>query len=323
MSPNKLRCLPRSTSSLVTFPHGLTGRWAHKHGKDVMDYLLSQVNESCVCVKAQSDKRDRHRVYCAVGMDKPGADLAGSLGKGKKPPMQSTTGNNNTTKRKAIRKAPALHSPAGMLALLALAYPDLQYHQRIEQLQIGWMTEDQETLNVREGYRKGITSENIGTVFSANNKPPLGAVVGPTRGLQPTVWEGLCCAAVETSDPIYPRMLAHRMWCWRVPLTMWVRWKYPVFRLLSCTPPRNPKARQGPQPPRMLSTCVNTFAPPLMLTDELEDWLAGKILGMDDSMVLYSWCLHREVRMRAAPHYQPQLLTSLDPSCPAAKAPTG
>ncbi|KAI3400053.1 hypothetical protein diail_4591 [Diaporthe ilicicola] len=157
-----------------------------------------------------------------------------------------------------------------------------------------------------EGYWKGITSENIGTVFSAD-KPPLGAVVDLLVDYNQLSGKDF----LRCRRDIRP-YLPSDAWAQNVVLEG-APDNVDEVEISSVSEGSAVEKAAGSEVGAVREIVVlHSSEEPestLVLTDELEDWLAGKIIGIDDSMVLYSWCLHWEVRMRAAPHYQSQVLT--------------
>ncbi|KAG8157771.1 hypothetical protein KVR01_012433 [Diaporthe batatas] len=143
-------------------PTGLAGDFAHIRGGDVMDQLLSH-NEKTA---------SRHRVTKQAEI--VFAELETWM-KGHKSweealqhPRESRKSNaSRRREHKPQAKATQLLSPAGMMAVLVIAYPNhKRYKDYIHKLDISWMmTQPRENLEVRGGFWKGITIENLYTVF--------------------------------------------------------------------------------------------------------------------------------------------------------------
>ncbi|KAI0813817.1 hypothetical protein GGR55DRAFT_676746 [Xylaria sp. FL0064] len=77
-------------------------------------------------------------------------------------------------RHKLTGKVPGLLSPAGLLAVLILAYPDVKkYQTRIKQLGIQWMIQRRDRLRVQRGFWKGITNSDLYSIFEAEEEPPI------------------------------------------------------------------------------------------------------------------------------------------------------
>ncbi|KAG6354875.1 hypothetical protein INS49_003956 [Diaporthe citri] len=142
-------------------PQGLTGRFTHIRGGEVMSYLLCHVNESSL--SRHKLTRDAHINFDQLeAWMQRGEDWRAAMSSAQE---TAETGEDRGRQRHPW-KAPFLLSPAGILALLTIAHPDMKFKERVEQLQIGWMLDyAQETLDVQEGYWKGINATNLHEVF--------------------------------------------------------------------------------------------------------------------------------------------------------------
>lgn len=141
------------------FPRGFIDQHAHIDGDDVMRHLLCH-NEHFV---------SRHKVSRAAEtafgeLEKwmNGFATWQEALKLSKPP-------NSGRGKKSGWQAPGLHTPAGLLAVLILAYPDpeAKFRTSIGRLEIDWMMQKREGLHVRSGFWKGLTESNVYTVFRA------------------------------------------------------------------------------------------------------------------------------------------------------------
>lgn len=149
-------------------PRGLVDNLAHIKGQDVMDHLLCHAEHT----------PSRHRVSKA-------ADIAfteleqwmGSHSNWRSSIQQSGPDAEKSSHRKKgdrkQRKLPGLHSPAGLLALLVIAHPDpdSRFKNWIGRLQIDWMMmQPRNTLDVKDGFWKGLNANNVYKVFSVEEK---------------------------------------------------------------------------------------------------------------------------------------------------------
>ncbi|KAI1181896.1 hypothetical protein F5B17DRAFT_423012, partial [Nemania serpens] len=137
---------------------GLVGDFAHIDGDQVMHYLLSYTGESSASRHKVS--RDADTAWIQLERWKKGNNWREALELAK-----AASSNHNKTRQKMPWKVPGLLSPAGMLAVLILAYPDPKYKHRIEQLEIQFMLEPRELLHVRHGFWSGINHGNLHHVF--------------------------------------------------------------------------------------------------------------------------------------------------------------
>ncbi|KAK5633000.1 hypothetical protein RRF57_008714 [Xylaria bambusicola] len=76
-----------------------------------------------------------------------------------------------TAKRKTAGKAPGLHSPATLLAVLIIGHPDpdAKFRSWIGRLGVDWMIQPRDVLNVQQGFWTGINSDNLYAVFAQDD----------------------------------------------------------------------------------------------------------------------------------------------------------
>ena len=123
-------------------PQGLTGNLSHIKGQDVMNHLLCHAEYT----------PSRHKI--SKSADIAFANLEKWIG---------NSPNWNLSQQQAKTKAPGLHSPAGLLALLIIAHPDpdLRFKNWIRRLQINWMMQPRHLLDVKNGFWKGLNARNV------------------------------------------------------------------------------------------------------------------------------------------------------------------
>ncbi|KAI1748311.1 hypothetical protein F4782DRAFT_534530 [Xylaria castorea] len=125
-------------------PRGLTGRYGHICGGDVMDHLLCHITE-------QYPSRHKATKDANTWLQE----------------IENPQPNGSPNIQKAFRKIPGLLSPAGVLILLIMDYPDHKYMDRIGRLGLMWMMDDRNTLHVRDGgFWAGIQAKDIDMVFA-------------------------------------------------------------------------------------------------------------------------------------------------------------
>lgn len=193
----------------------------------------------------------------------------------------------------------------GMLALLVLAYPDTRFKERIQELDIGWMLEARDKLDVKQGYWSGINRDTIYTAFLPEE---------PRTAEMPLLLD-------------YTRLFGESFTHWRQdvrPCLDGVHWISP---LELDGPPSDieagPSDDEGEEEPAVQASALNpttntvmpgegrksvlsewrrTFFPgPADTLEELEDWLANR-LDRGDGEVYSSWCQHWAQRMRKEQH---------------------
>ncbi|KAI8954524.1 hypothetical protein F4801DRAFT_533475 [Xylaria longipes] len=149
-------------------PHGLIGSknedssFGHILGNDVMNFLLCQGEHTI----------SRHKV--AKYADLAFLELEKWMGKGKTwrealQQAQKKAESEKQRKKKPGWKAPGLHTPAGLLAVLVLAHPDpdSKFRTWVGRLEIDWMIRPRATLAVKHGFWEGINADNIYDAFAA------------------------------------------------------------------------------------------------------------------------------------------------------------
>ncbi|KAI3392396.1 hypothetical protein diail_5747 [Diaporthe ilicicola] len=145
-------------------PHGLTGRFSHIQGNDVMNQLLCHFNESTM---------SRHKVTkYAESVFTELEQWMGSNQNWQEALRQAKADfeKRRTGKKRAGGKAPGLHTAAALLAVLAISHPDARFRTWVGKLQIDWMmTQRRDTLHVASGFWAGLNGQNLGTVFAADN----------------------------------------------------------------------------------------------------------------------------------------------------------
>lgn len=145
---------------LEFMPTGLTGRWAHIDGQNVMEYLLTHTAEGGVArntvTKGSAASFDALEKWMDGGNTWQDALEISRSG------ARKSKGLNGAGKKDAA-KAKGLHSPAHLLALMVFDYPEKTYMSRIKELKITWMLDDD--VDVREGFWKGFTDDDIPSTF--------------------------------------------------------------------------------------------------------------------------------------------------------------
>ncbi|EOO00583.1 hypothetical protein UCRPA7_3928 [Phaeoacremonium minimum UCRPA7] len=68
-------------------------------------------------------------------------------------------------------KLPGRYTPAGMAAILTVAYPFDTFRKLIDKLEIDWMMREWEMLEVQFGFWKGINRSNLYEVFLPQEAP--------------------------------------------------------------------------------------------------------------------------------------------------------
>lgn len=150
-------------------PQGLTGKLAHINGKDVMDYLYGQKTDPQP--SRHKLTRDANAMFSKLeDWMSNGKDWATAMQNAQ---ATAETNDGRDYKSRHPWRVPFLISPAGMLALLVVVHPDMKFKDRIGALQIDWMmTQARDTLDVQEGFWKGINADNIQDVFLAEEYLP-------------------------------------------------------------------------------------------------------------------------------------------------------
>lgn len=135
-------------------PQGFTGEYAHIHGNEVFQHLLCQLGEFSL-------SRHMFTKYADTAF----SELESWMRKGSNWEEALRAAETLRGGSRQVWRAPALHSPAGIMALLIICHPDTKLRDRISLLGIEWMAKPQETLDVQEGFWKGLTRRNILTCF--------------------------------------------------------------------------------------------------------------------------------------------------------------
>lgn len=106
-------------------PSGFTGQWSHIMGQDVMNVLMSHTKDMAV-TRHKATKDIQETFTQLEDWMKTGATFKEAIGK------------EHAGKGKE-RRALTLYSPAHLVALLIISYPDATFRQWIGRLQIPWM----------------------------------------------------------------------------------------------------------------------------------------------------------------------------------------
>ncbi|KAJ4394458.1 hypothetical protein N0V93_003676 [Gnomoniopsis smithogilvyi] len=130
-------------------PGGLSGPYAHISGNELLRILMSHPGEISL---------SRHKV--AKEAESAFAELGRWMQKGANWKQAS-----KVARSEGLARAPGLFSPAAMLALLIIAYPDSKFKDKIASLRIDWMVERRSSLCVKEGYWNGLEAANLQDVF--------------------------------------------------------------------------------------------------------------------------------------------------------------
>lgn len=133
-------------------PRGFTGRYAHIRGDHVMHHLLCHEGEHA---------SSRHRA--TVQADLAFKELEAWMAKGSG--WEEALENSDKTVKRKSHRAPGLHTPEGIMAILIIAHPDARFRERINHLGIDWMISPTRTLEVKQGYWKGVNASNLYSCF--------------------------------------------------------------------------------------------------------------------------------------------------------------
>lgn len=144
-------------------PQGLVGHLAHIPGNDVVEHLLSSNKETAT--SRHKVTRDAHEAL---------ENLEEWMQKGKdwKAALENSKAGKSGGQRNAVL-APGLCSPAYLTAVLIIAHPDNKFRSWVGRLEIPWMLNPHETLDVRAGYWKGLDAQNLLTCFRPAGPAPL------------------------------------------------------------------------------------------------------------------------------------------------------
>lgn len=140
-------------------PRGLTASFAHIRGGDVMNYLLCHSGEHAMSRHKLTRDAEAALSDLEVWMQK-GPDWKAAMQH-----WREDVDGEGFSKRKLGWKAMQQLSPAALLATLVIAHPDQRYKERIGRLQVQWMLQARESLDVQEGFWKGLNHGNFPTIF--------------------------------------------------------------------------------------------------------------------------------------------------------------
>lgn len=288
-------------------PCGFTGRWAHIHGNDVMDVLLSHTKEF-------SFTRHRATSGAAAAFE----HLGDWMSKGST--WQEAMFNAEGGRKK--RSKPVLYSPEQLAALLVIAYPDVRYRELVGRLQVGWMMGPRAGLEVHDGFWEGITEADLDDVFEAEKKPVSSVVrladYDRLLGLDFT-------KACKDIRPHLPR--------WAQDLGLSLTPLSPASRetsvLSSVVEVGGAEGQDGDAPTQGESGMTDVHEPEGIRDDEpkgdeasrlyalltettkplqgLRKWLAAQLAMSDD--IFSFWCHHWTDKMGAARNYKEQVIT--------------
>ncbi|KAI0435567.1 hypothetical protein F4803DRAFT_574345 [Xylaria telfairii] len=143
------------------FPQGFVGKFKHIRGGEIMQFLLCHPN-ACSVSRHKATKYTEETWQELRKWMKRGRNWKEASKEAK-----TIYDQGKLIGKKAEWKAPGLHSPAGLLALLIIAYPEhIKYKEQISALGIEWMIADREKLDVQQtGYWKSLDNENLDGVF--------------------------------------------------------------------------------------------------------------------------------------------------------------
>ncbi|KAI0103268.1 hypothetical protein GGR51DRAFT_251749 [Nemania sp. FL0031] len=183
--PSQGKMLAKLYCFLLDFiPRGLSGQFDHVRGSDVMDHMLCSSGETAPSRHRFSKDAEAAWVELEAWMKK-GRDWQEAV-KQAKADHACYKATDSPCKRKAPSwKAPGLFSPAGMIALLAIAHPEKasKLSERVGQLQINWMAGARDKLDVKVGFWKGIRNENLYECFLPDDcrRAEIGMLADYTR----------------------------------------------------------------------------------------------------------------------------------------------
>lgn len=132
-------------------PEGFTGQWSHIKGSDVMNILMSETKEMSTARHKATQNAQANFEFLEEWMRKG-------------PSWKQAAGNAQadiTVKKRRPNKAPTLYSPAALVALLIISYPEAKYRQWMGSLQIDWMMGLRDGMKVRDGFWKGLTEQDL------------------------------------------------------------------------------------------------------------------------------------------------------------------
>lgn len=145
-------------------PRGLTGRWSHIGGNELMALLL-------LC-SPKDTAASRHKV--TTGVEAGFRELSKWIQANKKWMRSRLDAGSEVRpgKKKPAVRAPGLRSPVAILAALIIEYPssDSKFRNWISRLEVDWMLDPRETLSVECGIWKGLDRRSLNDIFTPDTK---------------------------------------------------------------------------------------------------------------------------------------------------------
>ncbi|KAJ2999317.1 hypothetical protein NUW58_g34 [Xylaria curta] len=146
---------------------GLSGSLNYIRGDDVMNLLLSHLLSN-----PGDQSTSRHRITRKA--DVALTDLETYMTKGntwkeavdKARAEAGSSSRDGGNRPNDIWRVPVLYSPAHLLSILIISYPDTKFKDRIQRLGIEWMMQDRNHLSVQDGYWRGIENKHLDTYFA-------------------------------------------------------------------------------------------------------------------------------------------------------------
>lgn len=273
------RCLAKAYLLLHDYlPHGLTGVYAHVRGSDIMNVLLSHTTEHAASRHKYSKEAtaafNELEKWMSSGSDwREALEHATPADPGPGPP-----------RRKGDTRAPGLHSPAQLLAILTIAHPDSieRFMGRISGLGIEWMYGPRATLDVQHGFWKGINSANLHTCFAP---------------------EKSCCPRVSPAVD-YDRLFGPGFVSARKDMR-----PYWPAALRFTAPPGRPEYDELPEDGDE-ALRLREHLEPYASKDaqELEAWLVARLAAASGSEDINSWTDHWAERMDRVENFEEQTI---------------
>ncbi|KAI0855990.1 hypothetical protein F4860DRAFT_494688 [Xylaria cubensis] len=272
-------------------PRGLVDDWAHINGRDVMDHLLCHAEHTL----------SRHKISKAA--DAAFTDLGRWIGSHSnwRSSLQNAEADaaqpSRTRKKGERKKAPGLHSPAGLLALLVIAHPDMRFKELIGRLGIDWMIQPRSTLDVQEGFWKGLNASNVYEVFSTEE-----------------------VRQAETPLLIDYTALFQNFEMARKDIRPFVKgWEDRISLRKASNTTKNHSSTINNQPRIQARVpaqeTIDTAALKSLLypdttkkVAELETWLLSKLADSPSDDSLHQWCRHWEDRIDAVANFEEQVI---------------
>lgn len=236
-------------------------------------------------------------------------------------------------RKRAGSKAPGLHSAATILAVLIISHPDpdSKFRQWIGRLQIDWMlTHPRNILDVQDGNRKGLNSENLHIVFAAESEPRRAEVEmladynrlfgqdfsSCRKDIRPFLPPVLAASLAPLTEALFDvnnaethdEAVSHvpeattddDLAMETVPDTMQDTLQDPAVT----SSPKEIPSQAMSEEARRLRERLNANDVECDMT--LESWLLVQLEGQDD--ILAAWCRHWEAKIEAATSYNDQML---------------